>query len=257
LIAAPRDVFYAASSFGSASMGIETSSFLALCKVLAETGVRPARLLSLGYPDLLVHENVLRANVAAAALQPAADAEQVARWHGWTGPLYDTDAVFRALGAEPTYIDIYASRHVETIVDLNQPWQDAAMAGAFDVVFDGGTTEHCFNVGQAFANIVRALKTRGFVIHTNPVSMCNHGFWNFNPTTYIDFYSQNGFDIVSVEGLVGHPMQAQKRDFRSVERMQLPPEVRSLVVARKLEQRDQVIWPTQSKYLGNRELKKP
>jgi hypothetical protein len=71
-------------------------------------------------------------------------------------------------------------------VDLNYPedWPEK-----YDVVIDGGTAEHCFNVGQVFANILSAVRPDGgIVVHVNPLNMMNHGFWNISPTAYADFY---------------------------------------------------------------------
>jgi len=49
------------------------------------------------------------------------------------------------------------------------------------VVLDAGTMEHCFNVGQTIRNIVDMTKVGGFVIHLNPMTMINHGFFNYHP----------------------------------------------------------------------------
>ena len=117
--------------------------------------------------------------------------------------------------------------------------------------------EHCFNVGQAVRNILEMAKVGGFVIHLNPMTMINHGFFNFSPTFYHDFYGQNGHQLmapicgVSVKGI---KVNYQKVDHTRRERV---PESMTMVlsVARK-QNANAPIWPMQSKYLKNPTLKR-
>ena len=94
-----------------------------------------------------------------------------------------------------TCVDAIAHDGREVVADLNYPHD----LGEFDLVIDAGTTEHCFNVGQAIVNAANAVKVGGYILHTNPVSMGNHGFYNFNPTLFYDFYVENGFKLVGLE----------------------------------------------------------
>jgi hypothetical protein len=55
-------------------------------------------------------------------------------------------------------------------------------------VLDCGTTEHCFNVGQAIINAAHAVKPGGAIFHCFPMCVMNHGFWNASPTAFKDFY---------------------------------------------------------------------
>ena len=48
----------------------------------------------------------------------------------------------------------------------------------YDLIFDVGTLEHCFNVGQAFKNIMEMTKLGGTIFMAT-ASKINHGFWNF------------------------------------------------------------------------------
>lgn len=225
------------------------------------TSLRPqlpasARILCLGYPDLLVlKEDLIHTGACAADEQfpLAADADAIARWHGWNGPIFDTTAMFGRLGFLPTFIDIHPSRGIEQVVDLNLDLP-MEMQGMFDLVLDGGTLEHCFNIGQAFMNVAHAVRQGGFIIHSNPMSCFNHGFWNLSATTYHDFYVQNGFEVTDLLGMVGKVGQREVATLPQTDRIALPPEVSSLVVVRKV--REQPLgWPTQGKYLKNRELK--
>lgn len=68
----------------------------------------------------------------------------------------------------------------------------------FDVIYDGGSTEHMFNIPKAFENYNKMLKVGGLVIHSLPSTGClDHGFYMFSPTLFYDYYSQNKWDIVA------------------------------------------------------------
>ncbi|HVO04057.1 MAG TPA: hypothetical protein VMT54_17800 [Candidatus Cybelea sp.] len=207
----------------------------------------PAKILCLGYPDLLLTETVT----------PAAgdDAARIASYHGWKGPIAETTATFAAIGLDPVYIDVHASRHVERIVDLNRPVPED-LHGAFDLVLDPGTLEHCFNIGQAFENIVTCLKPKGTVIHANPVTMTNHGFWNISPTAYHDWYQSRGFDRVEVRVYWGPTNQRNVVAVDPVKRYKLPPEAICFVTASRSHAPAAVEeqWPTQTKYKRNPSL---
>ena len=160
----------------------------------------PCRLLSLGVPDLLLSEEY--------DTKRADNEDGLQRWHRWRYPIYETDALFREFGIEATYLDNQAHRGNEVVADLNEPLEVAyGLVGGgkgshfaeklFDVVLDPGTLEHCFNIGQAFKNVRNLCRPGGHILHINPMSMFNHGFWNLNPCAYVDFYGDHGDEIVS------------------------------------------------------------
>ena len=116
--------------------------------------------------------------------------------------------------------------------------------------------EHCFNVGQVMRNILMLGKVGAFIVHINPLNYYNHGFFNFNPTFYHDFYSQSGNRVVSeFYGIHGPVLQPQvmglpaSGGFASV-----PERMTVLVAAQKLVDAEPD-WPLQSKYRTNPELK--
>lgn len=236
-------------------MALERTTF----KII--TSLRPqlpasARVLCLGYPDLLVpKKDIVQAGIChiEEQLPLTTDAEAIARWHGWKEPIFDTATVFDRLGLTSTFIDIYPSRGIEQVVDLNVELP-IEMHDMFDLVLDGGTLEHCFNIGQAFMNVARAVREGGFILHSNPMSCFNHGFWNLSATTYHDFYTQNGFEVLDLFGMLGKVGQREVAALPPIDRITLPPEVSSLVVVRKVREQP-LDWPMQGKYLKNRELK--
>lgn len=198
--------------------------------------LRPSRLLCLGYPDLLITDG------------PKIEADDVAKWHGWTAGVGDTDKVLRDAGINPVYIDVQALRGRERVVDLNDPLP-IDMIGQFDCVLDPGTIEHCFNIGQAFQNVLSALRLGGYAIHTNPMTMVNHGFWNLSPTAYVDWYEANGGEIREIAVVSGNLGQRVVTDIgvHALNRVQLPPECSSLVIAQRVKG-VKADWPIQTKY---------
>ena len=69
--------------------------------------------------------------------------------------------------------------------------------GKYDLIFDGGTSEHIFNFPQVLKNIHDLLKLGGIIIHAAPThNFVDHGFYMFSPTVFYDFYSVNKFDIL-------------------------------------------------------------
>lgn len=219
-------------------------------------GIRPAalrlivdhfpakRVLSLSYPDLVMSQDELE-DITGFRTTAEVDA---GRWHGKSHPLPDTLEAMRRLGCEEfRCVDIVASRGVEEIADLNVP-QDF---GAYDMVLDCGTTEHCANIWQATVNAAHAVKVGGVILHTPPLSMVNHGFWCPQPTFYADLYGQNDWELLGV--MLTDGKHTERLD-NLTGRFQVPPEL-SLYVAARRTNDSPLKYPTQTKYLRNPSLK--
>lgn len=230
-----------------------------IAHILAREG-DPARVLSLGYPDLLADADQLAAlfdDGVRAGLALRDDGDAIARWHGVgdrVGPLVETRSFFAALGLELDCVDINPSRGFERPLDLNDPLP-ADMAGRYDLVLDLGTIEHCFNVARAVANVAEAVAPGGFAMHVNPLSMFNHGFYNLNPTFYVDFYGQNGFSVLFMSGIAGPPSDHRFFDIDAVKRLREVPEGASNIMVVQRNEARPIVWPTQAKYRLNPELK--
>ncbi|HVX84205.1 MAG TPA: hypothetical protein VH253_05260 [Phycisphaerae bacterium] len=143
---------------------------------------------------------------------------------GWAGPKERARAihqktVFAALGFETRKVmgmDGSDYERPEFVHDLNVPVMKE-LEGQFAVVFDGGTVEHVFSVKDAFFNITRMLKPGGLAIHHAPVDWPDHGFVNFNPTLFRDFYLANGFTEIDLRFTavpLDTPTPAAERDYR-------------------------------------------
>ena len=105
---------------------------------------------------------------------------------------FDTDYIYKCLGCSHAAIDVISHYGTEIIHDLNMPIADS-LRDKFDIAFDGGTMEHCFNPAQVLINMVNMTSRNGYVFHISPMTYTNHGFYNFNPCLFHEFYSANGF----------------------------------------------------------------
>lgn len=117
---------------------------------------------------------------------------------GWRGgphaSMTSERAFFHALGGlETLALDNSDYEQAEILWDLNHPVA-AELEGRFGLILDGGTLEHVFDTRVALANIARMLAPGGRVLHTNPTTnYVAHGFYQFSPTLYYDWYAANGF----------------------------------------------------------------
>ena len=219
-----------------------------------------ASICCLGYPDVMVSQEqatkILGAE-AAARLAYRADSDEILAWHRLESQLdrvIDAQSLFAAMKLNLTVVDLVASRGGERIVNLNDPLP-GDLVRAFDIVLDAGTMEHCFNVAQTISNILDMTKVDGFVVHMNPMTMINHGFFNFSPTFYYDFYGQNGHQLVApICSVVANGIHINSQELDPLRRQQVRDSAMVMCIVRKKHGRP-AIWPTQSKYLNNPTLK--
>jgi hypothetical protein len=211
--------------------------------VLLKPYLKVESLLSLAYPDILLRAEEIK---ALFGIEPEVFTDN-AGWHGMDFPLPETRELFGKLGIKNVrFVDVHASRGCEEIVDLNEP----ADLGKNDLVIDFGTSEHCFNVAQALKNAAEAVRVGGVIFHSVPMCMPNHGFWNYSPTTFSDFYEQNGWKVeFSVLTSRGKAWHAPRKTRFSVD-----GECALVFAARRMTDTP-MKWPTQSKYLASPDLK--
>lgn len=218
------------------------------------------RVLSLGYPDILT------------LAEPPTDAERVsiAAWHRWKWGVEDAGHFFGKQELEPEYWDVTQARGPEKVVDLNEvesgDYQPGTIGGAwfnyeclarqssFGLVIDPGTLEHIANVGNAWRALHAVTALNGIIVHANPCSMLNHGFYNFSPTLYLDLYEANGFKVELLLEMCGPREKRELRDVQTFGRYQPRPEAMLLCVARKKADVP-FAFPRQRKYQINPMLK--
>jgi hypothetical protein len=152
------------------------------------------RALSFGHPDILATPEELLPIVGT--ILPTDNQEILAlknRAHITTNIIGSAKIVFEALGGLLHCVDMFPGYGIDELVDLNKP---GTATRQFDLVIDPGTSEHCWNVGTALINMANCVKVGGYIYHMVPMAHWNHGFWNFSPCAFSDFYTQNGFEII-------------------------------------------------------------
>jgi SAM-dependent methyltransferase len=205
--------------------------------------LKGARVLALGYPDLLMTRKAVTAWTRVELTQPAP-------WdgaaHKFKGEAAETIEAFESAGmAHFECVDVNPSRGAETFRDLNEPLP-AEYREAFDLVLDAGTIEHCANIGQALMNAAQAVKPGGRVFHSPPLAMMNHGFYNANPTLLFDFYAQNGWAVEHLSGFTVPQFQPFEVD--PIARTSMMPPNSALYFLARRAAAGALQWPTQSRY---------
>lgn len=199
--------------------------------------IRPGmKVSSLGYPDII-------APIEMAGLEYRSDSDAICMRHGLQlHPIPDAHSFFKLLGAELDVYDIVQERGSEILCDLNRPM---VPRGTYDIVLDVGTAEHCFNIGRAMINMASMVKEGGWIIHENPANWGNHGFYNLNPTLFVDFYDQNGFQVEELALVTrdGHRYQVPP-----VQRFRFPNEEVNIFFLAKRTKIQTFQFPVQSKY---------
>lgn len=172
----------------------------------------------------------------------------------WAEPL------FEQLGAERvSSLDYSDYEGARLIHDMNQPWPQGRPPEQFDVVLDGGTLEHVFNLPQALLNAMSLVKPGGCLLSAGPADgWLSHGFYQLQPELFFRLLTpENGFRLDGLWLAEFGPSPAKSRLFRirdpSVSGCRpLVPGRRPLVMlvhATKLaEFTGNPAWPGQSNY---------
>lgn len=243
-------------------MGMNAFTFDVLSKVLKLVPERPIKMLSLGYPDILLSEHSLKSLLGDQALDGLVyrpDSAEIVKWHGLNHLIQkvpDPHDLFGRMGVELTVMDFQEVRGGEIICDLNVPLPET-LIGTFSVVFDGGTMEHCFNIPQAVSNILSLAKVDGYIIHGNPLNLVNHGFYCCSPTFYHDFYTQNGHHIASqIVATRNAGLETEVVQLHPTRRQKGVPSESGITVVVKKRNDDKPFYPVQTKYLESPDLKR-
>jgi hypothetical protein len=243
-------------------MALPAIALQVVSNILRELNKSPAsgrRILSLGYPDILVPPETIAqffGSEIAGKIQFHSDSESIARWHNisqMTSRIVESKHFFSLLGYELDIVDIVKARGDEIVLNLNEPCPND-MHARYALVMDGGTIEHCFNIGQAMKNLASMVAKGGYIYQSNPLNSFNHGFFNLNPTFYFDFYQKNGF-VVELFKVVSNPHNPQIFDVPPFDRFKGPPEGSANLLVVRREEIVDLIYPIQTKYVKNPLLK--
>jgi hypothetical protein len=120
----------------------------------------------------------------------------------------DDRELFKALGfSEVLRLDYSNYEGADIVFDLNSDSLPENLHNRFDMIIDGGTTEHVFHVPNLLRSVSRMLKPGGRIVHLLPSSnYMDHGFYMFSPTLFYDYYSANNFEINTIQ-LMRHSRQ--------------------------------------------------
>jgi hypothetical protein len=154
-------------------------------------------VLTLGSQTIDIGRHEVLDLLAMAGVTPDAAASSRVAGEPAHQPLR-ADEFFALLGAEGLEVlDLFAGEGATIRHDLGTP-VPPEYRGAFQLVVDGGTLEHVFDVAAALRNIVSLLEVGGIVVHVSPLSGWeNHGFFTIQPKLLHRTYcASNGFDEV-------------------------------------------------------------
>jgi hypothetical protein len=103
---------------------------------------------------------------------------------------------FTALGfTKVSSLEFSTSENADYVHDLNNPVPENLHC-QFDLIYDGGTLEHVFNIPCALDSICKMLTLSGRILHDSPTSgYIDHGFFSLQPTLFHDFYLSQSFSI--------------------------------------------------------------
>ena len=181
-------------------MGIENYFFKNIHSVISlnDTKVKK-KVLSLGHPDLLLDKDFLQTIYEDHIIEKIPEDKyhvDIRKLHNkeLNFFIYDPYFIFEQHNYELYILDVKQHRGNEIIGDLNHEI-DQQYYEYFDLILDGGTLEHCYNIAQAFKNVCQMIKVGGFSLHSNPVNRINHGYYNLNPLFYDHGFKNNGFSI--------------------------------------------------------------
>lgn len=121
-------------------------------------------------------------------------AEQITQPDGFS------EALFAALGYPPMEaMDFTAKEGARHIHDLNRPCPEA-LHGQFDLVIDGGTTEHIFHIGTALDTCDALLAPGGVMMsYVAADGMFGHGFFQTGPDVpWRYWHAARGYQMLEV-----------------------------------------------------------
>jgi len=107
---------------------------------------------------------------------------------------------FQCLGARSvTALDASSYEGAGLVHDMNLPVPEG-LKERYDVVYDGGTLEHVFNIPTALKNCMEMVRVGGHLFIDSPGNnWFGHGFYQFSPEFFYRGLSPaNGFEVVEM-----------------------------------------------------------
>lgn len=121
---------------------------------------------------------------------------------------------FRELGySHAESIDNSDFEGATHIADLNSTTLPDKLKERFGLIYNGGTLEHIFDTRAALKNLYDMLVPGGIVVHVGPMNgWVDHGFYQFSPTFFSDYYFANKH-----EALAAYLLRAINQDHSDIE----------------------------------------
>jgi hypothetical protein len=112
----------------------------------------------------------------------------------WKSDNYCEQLLLQHFGATSVVsIDASSYENASIIHDMNTP---LIHGEKYKTVLDIGTCEHVFDALQFMHNLSGLVADDGLVVHVSPANnYCNHGFYQFSPCFWLDYYSNAGFQV--------------------------------------------------------------
>ena len=169
-------------------------------------------------------------------------------------------AFFNLLGFDEVHsLDGNDYEGADYIYDLNRDDISTVIPTQYDLVLDSGTIEHVFHQPNVLKNIFDSLLVGGHVMHLAPSNnFVDHGFYQFSPTFFYDYYISNKFTDVQVQlvqittDIDDHPWMFMNYKSGCLDKIStggLDDKIYEVfVVARKTEETTYNVIPTQATY---------
>lgn len=151
-------------------------------------------VLMLGRQDISATKRSFLEVLRSKGVDGALKEQDLREENGWLTP----ESFFNALGfSEVKSLDVAEAEDSSIFFDLNSAETPSGLKDKFDLVFDGGTFEHVFHLPNALARCGEMIKPGGFLMHIGPMNnYVDHGFYQFSPTLWFDWFSENGWDVL-------------------------------------------------------------
>lgn len=169
----------------------------------------------------------------------------------------DGSAFLRWQGAKSVdEFDASPYEGAKIVHDMNKPIGDEHK-GKYNILFEGGSLEHIFDIRQALQNISDMLAIDGlFLASTCANNLLGHGFYQFSPELFYRYLCpENGWDstvVLLVEHQAEPPVFWQVSDPKELGtriEIQNNEQLYIQVISRKARHVDAVVTPQQSDYV--------
>lgn len=183
-------------------MGLYTTALINVLQTICERGTENKTLCMIGRQEIIIEWKPFMKTVERMQLEYDKNIyESIKNIY----PI-NTYLFFNMFGIKEVYaIDYNGLDGADVIFNLNHDLPEC-LYDKYDYIIDGGTLEHVFDIARAMKNLTKMLRNGGIVIHILPLGgYVEHGFYNFSPTFFLDYYTINDFFIhrINMEFMMG------------------------------------------------------